>query len=81
MKDIPEKILMELNDDMLNTVVGGAGKEVPAEAAAEGLSIGTELICSCIMCRNERYQVVEFMSDSKFFGQGVPNAATEASVR
>lgn len=69
MKDIPEKIPMEINDDMLNTVVGGTGTEVPAEAAAEGLSIGTELVCSCIMCGNERYQVVEFMSDSKFWAR------------
>lgn len=69
MKNIPKKIPMEINDDMLNTVVGGAGVEVSAEAAAEGLNIGTELICSCIMCGNQRYIVSEFISDIKFWAR------------
>ena len=62
-----EKRKLELTDEMLSAVTGGTGfaEDIPAAAAAEGLTIGTKLIDKypCDQCGHIGSTVVHLWSD------------------
>jgi len=62
-----EKRKLELTDEMLSAVTGGTGitEDIPAAAAAEGLTIGTKLIDKypCDQCGHIGSTVVQLWSD------------------
>ena len=76
-----EKVLgnipVEMNDDELDQVTGGAGGDIldvaPPEALAEGLDIGTEIISEtpCFKCftdsYNYRFRVTGFATGGGLF--------------